>query len=984
MPHSWPSFFLRAERLITLAVLSALGANLALSAAAPATPPFRIGLNDVFIGNDTLTTDQQLALFKETGVAGLRHFQPNDVQWSSVQGTNRLFTFTQADSVMASSYGFGFLPTFYGNSTQNYYVPPGTASTATWSAATYGTQTTTYLQTVVNRYKNATRYWEIGNEINTKTTPPAGFSAADYATFLIYNRTAIRAADSSAQVVIAGELGNYGYPIANAYQWLRDVLAAGGAAGFDVFNFHDYKSWWTLPTHYDQYRSILDANGLQSTPIWVTETAQASAISNANINPAYASVDGQAADVWRRPCVLFGKGVQTVFWHSFWANPSDTSGFHDMGLVNSATGIRKKAWHSFKLLNQKIEGFASATLVSTGVTNDDNVTGGTGAWVVRFDFADGTKRWVAWSPDGQSTTLTGLTNVTSVNLTTVVPATLSTDGVTATWTTSTRSVTGGTLTVTLTDAPVLIEIAATTPTSTAPTISTHPASQTIATGASATFSVVATGTAPLSYQWLKNGTTISGATSTSYIVTSATVESSSGNYSVTVTNTAGSVTSNAATLTVTAPLFAPVISTSPSSQSVIAGANVTFSVAATGTTPLTYHWLKDGATVTGATSASYTITPATNASAGNYAVTVTNTAGSVTSTAATLTVSAPPVAPALSTAPAAQTVTAGTGATFTVVVTGTAPFTYQWLRNNVPLAGVTAASYVIATVTSADAGNYSVTVTNSVGTVTSSAATLTVNPAAYLSNLSVRTTLAAAQIVTVGLVVGGGAKPVLLRAAGPSLAGFGLTTAMSDPRLELYQGTTKIAENDNWTATLSATFSALGAFAFSPASKDAALLQTLGGAYTVQTTGTAAGLVLVEGYDAGPASAARLINVSARNRVGTGADILIAGFNITGTGTLRVLIRGIGPTLSGFGVTGPLADPKLELYDANSVKITESDDWAASLATTFTAVGAFALPTGSKDAALLATLTAGKSYTVQVSGIANTTGEALVEIYEVP
>jgi hypothetical protein len=882
------------RRLLLLATSLALtAAQPPLPAAAPATPPFRLGLNDVFIGNDTLTTAQQLALFKEVGAAGLRHVQPNDVHWSTVQQTNGLFTFTAADSVLASSYGFGALPTFYGNATANYYVPPGTAATNAWSAATYGPQTTTYLQTVVNRYKNAHHYWEIGNEMNAKTASPAGFSAADYAAFLIYNRNAIRAADPQAQVVIAGLLGNYSFPLSGAYQWLRDVLAAGGGAGFDVFNFHDYKSWWTLPTHYDQYRAILDANGLQATPIWVTETAQASTISNANINPAYASVDGQAADVWRRPCVLFGKGVQTVFWHSFWAGSNDTTGFHDMGLVTAATGIRKKAWHAMKLLNQKIEGFASATLVSTGVTNDDNVTGGAGVWIVRFDFADGTRRWVAWSPDNQTTTLTGLTSVATVNLTTVVPATVSADGVTATWTAATRAVNNNSLTLTLADAPVLIEVATTTTTATAPTVTTGPAPQTVTAGATVTFSVAASGTAPLTYQWFKDNVALGGAT--------------------------------AATLTFTA----------------------------------------------------------TAQSAGSYTVAVTNAAGTTTSSAATLTVSPATTAPAVTTGPATQTVTAGATVTFSVAASGTAPLTYQWFKDNVALSGATAATLTF-TATAQSAGSYTVTVNNAAGTTTSSAATLTVNPAAYLSNLSVRTTLAAGQIVTVGLVVGNGTKPILLRAAGPALTAFNLSTAMPDPRLELYQGAAKIAENNDWPASLAPTFTALGAFTFATASKDAALLQTLGGGYTVQTSGPTAGTVLVEAYDAGPVSQARLINVSARNRAGTGADTLIAGFTIAGTGTMRVLLRAVGPTLSAFNVTEPLADPKLELFDANSAKIDENDNWAAALSSTFAAVGAFTLPTGSKDAALLTTLTAGRSYTVQVTGATGGTGEALVEIYEVP
>ena len=95
----------------------------------------------------------------------------------------------------------------------------------------------------------------------------------------------------------------------------------------------------------------------------------------------------------------------------------------------------------------------------------------------------------------------------------------------------------------------------------------------------------------------------------------------------------------------------------------------------------------------------------------------------------------------------------------------------------------------------------------------------------------------------------------------------------------------------------------------------------------------------------------------------------------------RILIRGVGPTLAGFGVTGVLADPKLEIYSAAGVKVTENDNWAASLAPSFSAVGAFSLPTGSRDAALVAVLAPG-SYTAQVRGTDGGTGEALIELYE--
>ncbi len=259
----------------------------------------------------------------------------------------------------------------------------------------------------------------------------------------------------------------------------------------------------------------------------------------------------------------------------------------------------------------------------------------------------------------------------------------------------------------------------------------------------------------------------------------------------------------------------------------------------------------------------------------------------------------------------------------------------------------------------------------------------TAAPAAWLNNVSVRTTMAAGQTLIVGTSVAGGSKPVLLRAAGPILAEYGLTSAMVDPRITLFSGENAIAANDDWNTSLEPTFARLSAFPFRAGSKDAALVATLSGTATVHATGTGPGTTLVEAYDAGTGSDVRLVNVSARNRVGTGADILIVGFGVAGSGSKGVLIRAIGPRLADYGVAATLANPRLELYRGQT-KVTDNDDWDASLAPTFEAVYAFPLVTGSRDAALLATVAAGETYTVQVSGANGETGEALVEIYELP
>jgi hypothetical protein len=175
----------------------------------------------------------------------------------------------------------------------------------------------------------------------------------------------------------------------------------------------------------------------------------------------------------------------------------------------------------------------------------------------------------------------------------------------------------------------------------APTITMQPANQSVTAGQTATFSVTATGTAPLTYQWQKNSANITGATAATY-TTPATVSGDNGaQFDVVVSNSAGSKTSNTATLTVNAAAVAPTITTQPANQTVTVGQTATFSVTATGTAPLTYQWQKNATAISGATAASYT-TPATVLadSGAQFSVTVSNAVGNTPSNSATLTVNA--------------------------------------------------------------------------------------------------------------------------------------------------------------------------------------------------------------------------------------------------------------------------------------------------------------------------------------------------------
>jgi hypothetical protein len=263
-------------------------------------------------------------------------------------------------------------------------------------------------------------------------------------------------------------------------------------------------------------------------------------------------------------------------------------------------------------------------------------------------------------------------------------------------------------------------------------------------------------------------------------------------------------------------------------------------------------------------------------------------------------------------------------------------------------------------------------------------------PPSRVANLSVRAAAGTGDLtLIVGFTIGEtGSKQIVLRGVGPSLAQFNVSGALGDPQLRLYSDGTQINQNDDWDGTtrLSTAFAAVGAFALPPGSKDAALFVPLsGGLYTAQiASATGSGVALVEVYDSDPGSpSATFANVSARNQAGTGDNLLVAGFAISGSAEKTLLIRAIGPSLAS-AVTGSLSDPKLDVFRGSTL-LQSNDDWGGTtmLSTAFSRVGAFPLPGTSKDAALLVTLQPG-SYTAQVSGVGGTTGVALIEVYELP
>jgi hypothetical protein len=354
----------------------------------------------------------------------------------------------------------------------------------------------------------------------------------------------------------------------------------------------------------------------------------------------------------------------------------------------------------------------------------------------------------------------------------------------------------------------------------------------------------------------------------------------------------------------------------------------------------------------------------------------------------------------IQTQPAATSVAAGGAANHEITMAAGGPYTFQWYRDGVALPGATRASYAVSRATVVDEGDYLVTVSDGRTMVTSQTAAITLasaNPGRIV-NLAVRAQLEGSDkpLVAGFFITGAGSRPFLLRAVGETLQKLGVTAAVRDPSLSLFQGGNLLAENDDWAsdATVALTRSATassGAFALAEQSKDAALVRRLPSAgYTLKVGAGASGsgIALVEVYD--PAEkydgGNRIANVSARAEVTGGDGSLIAGLVIGGETTCRLLVRGIGPTLTSLGVSGALPDPVLTLYAADGAGVlATNDDWAANREivtgeSLFRRVGAFDLPAGSKDAVLVVRVKPG-AYTVVLSAKNAERGTALIEAY---
>lgn len=561
----------------------------------------------------------------------------------------------------------------------------------------------------------------------------------------------------------------------------------------------------------------------------------------------------------------------------------------------------------------------------------------------------------------------------------------------------------------------------------APVITAQPAGRTVLAGTPAVLTVAASGAPAPSYQWRKDGAIIVGAVAPSYTVGSA---NAAGSYDVLVSNALGSVVSAPAVVRVLSRSYAGTyfgdfsgglgrfallvrddntgvfLGYLPGSTAPVMSLNLTVSDAG--------GFLFSQASVNSGDAVSVAGEPARGAALS--AVSVSGTIGTdgtlsgsiiggangslsavrASDAGATQGVAGYYQAGSGSSAAVSYAIAGPSGQAFVIVQSGTA--------TDGGLGSVTAAGSISVVTNrsvvagSINAGSGTLTGTSSGGINASfSGGSESALALQRLVNISSRARVASGDNVAIaGFVISGEqSKPVLIRAVGPTLASapFNVAGALASPRLELFRGQTSLRVNTGIAAdriAIDAAGAQAGAFTLGASGADAAILTTLApGNYTavVSSTTAAAGVALVEVYDlSGAAAGQKLLNIATRAFAGADENTLIAGFVVPAGPAKRVLVRGVGPGLTPFGVSGVVAQPTLRLLGGTGATVAQNTNWNSSadreaIAAGSAQVGAFGL--ANNDSALVVTLPAG-NYTAQVVGAGGATGVALIEVYELP
>ena len=576
----------------------------------------------------------------------------------------------------------------------------------------------------------------------------------------------------------------------------------------------------------------------------------------------------------------------------------------------------------------------------------------------------------------------------------------------------------------------------------APTIATAPTAQTANAGTRATFTVVASGTAPLTYQWRKNAMNIAGndSANTATLILPNVQANDDAGYDVVVTNPVRAVISSLARLTVNPTATAPVFTRQPGNVVALAGRSAAFTVVATGSPAPTYQWFKHGIALSGATTATLTLTNVTTADVDNYAVTVTNSAGTVTSSTVTLRVIARSYAGTyIGTIPASGGPGGSSGGAFALLVNDENSGVLLAFERIAPfLDDLPSGGYFAHTVTStaqgfaiSDSGAFDFTAAayRPAAASTGGVMPLPSPPNTTTSGLMIRPVSVTGSIsergALTGLLAGSSSLSAQKSPDTGSTAGYaGFYTAGSSSNsaqlLAIVSPTgpavVVVLSNDNPIAGAPAssvegggrnrlamvlpdrTFGvdagtgivdSLGRLSITTPTSQVlvlALTPDTGGINAAVTTAAGATTTFT-GFAATSAALAqqRIVNLSTRTTAGSGDQVAIVGFVITGLESKPVLLRAVGPALRGLGVTTALAAPRLELR-ANGVLLATNNGWtttgnAAEIANAAARSGAFPLAAGSADSVILTTLAPG-TYTALMSASDARPGVGLIEIYD--
>jgi hypothetical protein len=419
--------------------------------------PLRLGLNFPFRNPELTSIENFMEHIGQSGAQLYRQLTYADLIWSTVEPQNNQWNFGFSDSVFKGYPQFEYAANLYSFTVEDigYQVPWKACETpgCGWNARNDSADTKDYLKTCIDRYSSTVKYWDLGNEAE-EGRYPAGLPMLEFARFFAHNYRWIKSINPDVKVILPATVGTYGVPLQNKYNWFRTMFGLGAGKSCDIIGYHDYNSWWTMPVHIDSIMKIKASFGLQEKPLWLSESSSSSV--HTSISPAYSSVDEQAADVWRRSCLAWGKGVEMFIWHGCWSSDVP-SVWAEFGLLDHH-GQKKKSYHSYRLLADKIIEFEEVEIVSQGTISDNNddPNGGNGIWVVKF-VVKGENKYVMWSRNNLSYSVRPV-QAMKYKITQVVPVTISPNGETVAFRTDSAVVPANdAYRFTLSNLPILVE-----------------------------------------------------------------------------------------------------------------------------------------------------------------------------------------------------------------------------------------------------------------------------------------------------------------------------------------------------------------------------------------------------------------------------------------------------------------------------------------------------------------------------------------------